>query len=1345
MKRWRNRLLGLALVFCLLSASLALLLRSDWLTRKLQIAVVNGIEHASGARVDMGNFAWSWHSLALEMRDFVMHGREPVTSAPLFRAPLIQIRLRILSLLSGDVQVASLVVEHPQLRIAISPDGTSNLPTPPHLDRPQAIVNSILDLKLAHLVATEGIAEINGRRMPFLLRSNNLRLHVDYRDDSRRYNITLDSRSLLLGNGSRTWFNGTARLAGDLWRDHFALTSSHFTTSGTDLQLKGTLAEFNEPVLDWSLHATLQIPELVKLTGFRLDVSEGVAHVSGFGHHDPQTPLFFDGRWTSEQLAGTLGGSKFRNGSLNTRFAVDGTGLQFSDLSFATPQGRFAGQGFLSSFRELSLTGRLANVSLAELASYAARTPLPWSATLSGPVELRAQVQPELRDATVNGDLHLAPVAGPHALCGDVRWRYNQASHVLSLEHANLQSGATHVQASGRSNDALAFHIETTNFGDLQPALVYLPPQIQSRVQSKDWPILMAGGALHAEGTFTHPLGTDRSLAASVEMTRFQYRGVLANRLLAVLTADRTRVQFNSADLEAPLLRSHVVGKLQLSSWQLAPDAAVAGTATIANADVQGLLALLQSPVPSRVANSNARGTITLSGTLRNPQATTQLAISNLAVQGEHLDELQLNARLAGNQVTVTDGRAVSQNARLRFSGVYTHRDADWRAGDLALKLDSNAFPLSRFQPLAPQLRDWAGEAEIHGDSLFSIAPQRISIHRLSGTGILRRLTWQGTAFGDLSAAASTENDTVHGQIRGTLLGSKITGSTRLQIAPGSPVEGSLMFSPVTLANVTALLHPGAPKSILSGSARGELRFHGQLEQSRHISGELHLLDFIVSGPPLQRLGDELVGAPDPSPSGNEALLQSTAPITVALANELLTLQPAELIGRDTRLRVSGNAGLAGARRLQMHLDGGVDLRILQIFSPDVQTAGQADLSAVVTGSLTDPQVSGSVRIANGSIYSTVLPNGLSNVNGSIRFDQHRATLHTLTARTGGGTVRFDGFVSYAPNGPLVYRLESTGQNIRIRYANGISVTGSSQFSLTGTSRQSLLSGGITVSRVVLNPSTDIGNILALTSAPAVAVQDSPDYLSRVQMDIHIESAPNLQLDTALSSGVQAEIDLQVRGTPKQPIMLGTIEANEGDIKIFGTRYSINRGRVSFSNAARLEPILDLDLQTQSRGITVDITISGSLSRLNINYRSDPPLQPREIIALLAVGRNPQSANNQSNVQASNDASSLQAGANTVLGQAVSPVSNRLSKLFGITNLKIDPLVQGITNTPQARLTLEQQISRQITVTYITNLSQTSEQIFRLEYALSPQFSLVALRDDNGEFGIDILYKKRFR
>jgi translocation and assembly module TamB len=314
---------------------------------------------------------------------------------------------------------------------------------------------------------------------------------------------------------------------------------------------------------------------------------------------------------------------------------------------------------------------------------------------------------------------------------------------------------------------------------------------------------------------------------------------------------------------------------------------------------------------------------------------------------------------------------------------------------------------------------------------------------------------------------------------------------------------------------------------------------------------------------------------------------------------------------------------------------------------------------------------------------------------------------------------------------------------VRVRYA-GASATATANLRLTGTSDNSLLSGIVTVSRVSFNPNADAGTLLASVAARSLAPANEADFLTGLQLDIHIQSAPDLQVSTSLSRDIQGEIDLRLRGSPDHPILLGSASVNQGDIKVFGTEYSINRGEVSFLNPAKIEPMLNLDLQTQARGISVGITISGTIGKLNINYRSDPPLQPRDIIALLTVGHTPDIAANISGRQANADVNALQSDANTVLGAAIAPSSGRLQKLFGVANVRIDPMVQGITNTMQ-RLTIEQQISRDITVTYVTNLSQTSEQIFRFEWALSPHYSLVALRDDNDEFGIDIQYKKRFK
>jgi translocation and assembly module TamB len=105
----------------------------------------------------------------------------------------------------------------------------------------------------------------------------------------------------------------------------------------------------------------------------------------------------------------------------------------------------------------------------------------------------------------------------------------------------------------------------------------------------------------------------------------------------------------------------------------------------------------------------------------------------------------------------------------------------------------------------------------------------------------------------------------------------------------------------------------------------------------------------------------------------------------------------------------------------------------------------------------------------------------------------------------------------------------------------------------------------------------------------------------------------------------------------------------------------------------------------------------------------------------------------------------LATGSNTLLGQAIAPASGRLQRFFGVSHIKIDPQLTGITSVPQARLTLEQQVSTDITLTYITNLTRTDQQIVRLEWDFSKKWSVVALRDENGAFGIDFQYRKRFK
>ena len=276
---------------------------------------------------------------------------------------------------------------------------------------------------------------------------------------------------------------------------------------------------------------------------------------------------------------------------------------------------------------------------------------------------------------------------------------------------------------------------------------------------------------------------------------------------------------------------------------------------------------------------------------------------------------------------------------------------------------------------------------------------------------------------------------------------------------------------------------------------------------------------------------------------------------------------------------------------------------------------------------------------------------------------------------------------------------------------------------------------------------TDIGSIFAGAAKPTAVPAAQVGLLSNMRLDIRVETAPDVQFRTTLAENIDADAQLQVRGTAARPGALGRLEVTAGEVEFFGTRYNIDQGSVAFYNPNRLEPIVNINLTTRARGIDVTLTVSGPMDRMQLTYRSDPPLQFSELVALLATGAVPTTdpvlvAREPTQPQQSFQ----QMGASTLLGQAVAtPVAGRLQRLFGVTALRIDPQIVGTENVPQARFTLEQQVTPDLLFTYIQDVTESNPQIIRVEWAFDPTWSVVAQRGENGAAGVDLFWRRRFR
>jgi translocation and assembly module TamB len=457
--------------------------------------------------------------------------------------------------------------------------------------------------------------------------------------------------------------------------------------------------------------------------------------------------------------------------------------------------------------------------------------------------------------------------------------------------------------------------------------------------------------------------------------------------------------------------------------------------------------------------------------------------------------------------------------------------------------------------------------------------------------------------------------------------------------------------------------------------------------------------------------------------------------------NQEVNIQQFHLVGDGTDLTAQGTAELRRGGNLALRANGSVNMKLIHSFSPDLIAAGMTNVSLTVGGTTDQPAVLGQITVSDGSISYVDLPNGLSSINGTLVFSQNRLQVQQLTARTGGGQLKIGGFISYGRT--LSFNLNASGKDIRLRYPPGISSTADAELAPSGTLKNSVLSGDITVTRFGLNPDFDFGAYAARARAPSTA-PDADSPLSNLRVDVHVISTPELNVQTSLAR-VSGNVDLRVRGTAARPSVLGRIGIVRGDVLFNGTKYTVDRGEITFTNAVKIEPVLDLEASARVRDYDINLGFHGPVDELRTTYRSDPPLPTGDIIALLALGRTREETA-VGGLPGQTQTTFTESASNAILGQALNAtVSNRAQKLFGISRIKIDPQVGGPENNPNARLTIEQQVANNITLTYITNLAQSAQQVIQVEYNVNRDISIIAVRDENGVVGFDVRIRKRKR
>ena len=1300
----------------LLAVALLLVARSEWLREQVRVRIVETIETASGGRVLLERFDFQWASLRANVTGLTLRGSEPEEKTPLLKLASASIDIDVRSWFGREIALRSLELTRPEIHIYVNEDGSTNIPATDKA-RAKNPIESLLDLKIQKLTVLDGVVEYDSKRIPLQLTAEGVRAGLTHVPSPLHIDAEISCDAVRLPEYADVGLNTQARLFAD--RAEFD-GKVHLVNGNTTLRLKGAVESFKSPRVQAQYEISSSAADL-RIRGLR----GGTLEASG------------EARWNDEQgfsAVGSLNGRRIhyedadlKLAGLNVSAGLDlgVNGVQLTNLQAGGFGGAFEGSLQYSGWKLLRAKGTL-RTRVSSITEALRREPLPWDGELVTPLEFAGEVTGTgVRNARASGEINISPAEGQLPAEGLVAAEWDQRSGKIRFSDSTLKVPDVAAHFNGTLGESMEVGVFATNLRSLAPyiRLIGGDPEFA-------FPVRLERGETQLAATVTGPL-QDPRIAGRISMEHVVYEDVLFDHLEGRFAVDRGDLQIERFSMSQNGAKASGTLRLGLKDWVAGPESPVKSSIELLELELGDLTRLAKLDVK---AEGRARATIRIDGTVRSPGASIQFNLPKARVAGEQMSSVSGGVHIPNSTQVKFDARLNAGGGRLSLAGEYAHPEDNWGSGEVQLALNSEDIHLSRLEAFRTARAGLDAKVGAAVRIRATVTSGESELRSLTGFLEAQEIVDGKTPLGGIRIDSEMNGQEAGLSFRGRIEQSEVTGRGAIRMTAGYPGTAQVNVKGLRVEFLTMWLtppDPGEDPLPVMGSMDAELRWRGNLSALPKSSAQVTIPQLIVY----------------PNEGSKQYALRNAGSVQLDVDENGVQVRSARFVGQQTALTIAGLYAFGSKTPWDVSMNGTVNLDVLKSFDSQLSTAGLARINANIRGTTTSPAIRGRMTIENASAFYRGLPNGIEQASGTLYFDRDRASIETFTGKTGGGTFSLSGFVGFG-KGEVSYRLQAEAREVRLRYPEGVSTVLSAALSLSGSSNASLLSGNVTINRSGFTAQGDLASFIAGSAAPVPVPSSQNDFLRSLQFDVRVRTSPNATFQTDYTQDLQMEADLRVRGSPAKPVVLGNVKVNQGEINFFGNRYTITRGELLFFNAVAIQPSINLDLETRIRGVTVYINVSGPLSRLGVTYRSEPPLQSQEILALLTVGRAPTATSSTvPNTRVpSNSSSTLGEASNTLLGGALSAsVSDRMEKFFGASRIKIDPNMTGVENIPQARLTIEQSLSRDITVTYSTNLSKTSQQIVQVEWNLNRTWSMIAVRDENGTFGMDVIFRRRFR
>ncbi len=1032
------------------------------------------------------------------------------------------------------------------------------------------------------------------------------------------------------------------------------------------------------------------------------DVSlAGTIHYHGEDNEQLLRSVSIDGQMASNQLTASSSEGRLDVRRLQGRYQLQDGTLQARDVAFETLGGAVSADVELQNLDTKvvgKLRTRLRGISL-QAAQQAARTAgvkrLVLISGVDGSVDaswsggfnemlVRAELilrshsngttQPSLKAVPVDGNIHAT---------------YDAQRNILAFRDISMRIPSASISAQGEVSNHSTLRVQAES-GDLRQ----LAGMISAWSGKASASLEIAGSAsLQAQvrGSVRNPQVTGQFSAQNLKVQGSEWSmakfGVQASPS-QIAVRDAVLV---SAHQGKALLNANV----SLQDWSYHPSNPATVSMSVQHMAIADLQRLTDLHYP---VSGNLSADISFHGSAINPAGSGSVKIDGARAYDEAIQHLGATFRADKNSVTSTlDVSLPAGSANGSVS--YTLNTKTY-----TVRLNAPSVALQKLQTVRSKNLGVSGTLTISASGTGTLDnPQLTALVQVP------QLALRDKSISQIKCQVEVANHRAELTLDSQIAQASVQSRANVELSGDYYIEASVDTGPVPLDPLLALYLPSAPQGV-QGETELHANFKGPLKDKSRFEAHVTIPTLKASYQSLE------IGA--------------ASPIRADYSNSVITLQPAEIRGTGTSMRVRGSIPVGGTTSAPANLNaqGTIDVRVLRIMDPDLQSSGTLALDLRASGMPKDPMVQGLVHIQDVALSTATAPLGVQKLNGTIEVNDRSLQFSGVNGEVGGGEVSLGGSISYRPD--LQFSVSMQSKSVRLRYPDGVRALLDANLALSGTNTASTLNGRVLIDSLSFTPDFDITKFSDQFSGNVVPPQ--PGFADNVRLAVSVQSKTNLSA-TSSQVSLEGQVNVQVVGTAANPVIIGRTDLTSGELFYRNVRYQLQRGIISFDNPNETAPVLNISATTTVEQYNLTLTLRGPFDKLTTSYTSDPPLATADIINLIANGQTTQEAS-----------ASGQTTDSMIASQVASQVTGGVQHLAGISSLQIDPLLGGNNQNPSARVAIQQRVTKNFLFTFSTDLSQPGSEIVQGDYQINKRWSVSVTRDEVGGVSVDGKYHTKF-